>query len=196
VAPLNVSTEDSADFLPMDFGTTSLKTAIVDLDTGCFSLVLSHAALAGSTVAPGRYEVSPAALTKRFQSVCGFYVNLLGTSLDGIALCSEQNGSLARDDYDEPVTDYVSWKDERSLETIDGLSTFDWVMARLGPDFNRITGWRPGPNLPLMNLTHLGRSSELPRARSCPRAERPTASRRKPNTDGAIPWCSHRAGSV
>ena len=71
---------DAGRFLLMDFGTTSLKTAIVDLGTGRFSEVRSHASLAKCSDAPGRYEVSPAALTDRFLSVCDLYFNRLGIS--------------------------------------------------------------------------------------------------------------------
>jgi sugar (pentulose or hexulose) kinase len=153
----------AAYYLLMDFGTTSLKTAVVDLDTGFFSHVRSFPSLLNCCLEPGRFEVLPAALTDRFLSVCNFYYYELCVPFEGIVLCSEQNGSLVLDEHDRPLTNYIGWKDERSLEPIDGVSTFDQVMGQLGERFKRITGTRPGPNLPLMSVAHLGRLSGLPK---------------------------------
>ena len=71
-------------------------------------------------------------MTDRFLSVCDFYFNELGVPFEGIAVCSEQNGVLVLDEHDQPVTSYISWKDERSLLPVDGLSTFALVTERLG----------------------------------------------------------------
>ena len=148
-------------FLLLDFGTTSTKTAIVDLDTGVFSQVESHPALPDCSAMPGHYEVSPASLTDRFNSICKFYFEELSVQFEGITLCSEQNGFIVLDRENKPMTNYVSWKDERSLEPIDGLSTFSLLTEELGEHFKTITGWRPGPGLPIMNVTHLARMSML-----------------------------------
>ncbi len=97
---------DATRFLLMDFGTTSLKTAMVDLDTGRFAHVRSFPSLPKCGDAPRRYEVSPVALTDRFQSVCDLYFNKMGIAFTGIALCSEQNGFLVLDEHDAPASNY------------------------------------------------------------------------------------------
>lgn len=148
-------------YLLVDFGTTSTKTALVDLDSGLFSHVQSHSSVPG-TQAPGRYEIEPFALGRRFQKICELYSEQLATPFDGIVLCSEQNGFLVLDDQNRPISNYVSWKDERSLESVDGVDTFSLVMKHLGGAFKRISGCHPGPGLPIMNATHMARLTFLP----------------------------------
>lgn len=148
-------------FLLLDFGTTSTKAAVVDLETGFFSHVRSFSSLPSCSDLPGQYEASPAALADRFNSICRLYYDELVQPFVGIALCSEQNGFVALSQANQPLTNYISWKDERSLEPIDGLSTFSLLTRELGERFKEITGWRPGPGLPIMNVTHLARSSQL-----------------------------------
>jgi len=148
-------------FLLLDFGTTSTKAAVADLDSGLFSRVRSFPSLPSCSNLPGRYEVAPTALTDRFNSVCRLYYNELPEPFAGIGLCSEQNGFVALSPANEPLTNYISWKDERSLEPIDGLSTFALLTQELGARFKEISGWRPGPGLPIMNAAHLARSGLL-----------------------------------
>lgn len=148
-------------FLLLDFGTTSTKAAAVDLDSGAFSHVRSFPSLPSCSDIPGRYEVSPAALTDRFNSICCLYYDELSEPFAGIVLCSEQNGFIALSEANQPLTNYISWKDERSLEPIGGLSTFSLLTRELGERFKEITGWRPGPGLPIMNVTHLARCGHL-----------------------------------
>ena len=148
-------------YLLMDFGTTSTKSAVVDLDSGTFSHVRSHPSLANCSSTPGHYEISPDALLDRFNGICATYYGELGIRFAGIVFCSEQNGFVALDEHNRPLTNYVSWKDERSTELIDGVSSFDLVTRRLGADFKRISGWRPGAGLPVMNTVHLGRTGKL-----------------------------------
>jgi sugar (pentulose or hexulose) kinase len=100
-------------FLLMDFGTTSIKTSIVDLDTGAFSYIKGHPSVSNLAVMPGRYEISPSSLRERFLSICDFYFAQLGIQFEGIAICSEQNGFVALNQENVPITNYISWKDER-----------------------------------------------------------------------------------
>jgi sedoheptulokinase len=150
-----------AQVLLVDFGTTSVKTAIVDLDTGVYSHVRSHTSVPDCAGTPGHYEMAPLSLQDRFRSICTSYYSGMGLRFEGIFICSEQNGFLVLDPRGRPTTNYVSWKDERSLEPIDGLDTFSLLTDRLGDEFKTITGWRPGPGLPIMNVTHLARQSRL-----------------------------------
>ena len=106
---------------------------------------------------PGRYEIEPQALTARFLGICDLYARQMASRLTGIVLCSEQNGFVALDDQNKPLTNYVSWKDERSLEPVDGVDTFSLLVEHFGDAFKQISGWRPGPGLPIMNAAHMAR---------------------------------------
>jgi xylulokinase len=53
----------------------------------------------------------------------------------------------------------VGWRDERSREPIGGVDSVTLVTRALGDRFRAITGMRPRPGLPLMNLVHLLREA-------------------------------------
>ena len=60
-------------FLLIDFGTTSTKSALLDLDSGLFTPPESYPALANIADREGRCEYALAALTERFNSICSSY---------------------------------------------------------------------------------------------------------------------------
>jgi sedoheptulokinase len=147
--------------LLIDFGTSSIKSAIVDLKSGEFSFVQSHASGECCSALPRHYEVSPSQLRERFIAICDHYLTDLAIDYEGIVICSEKNGFVALDADNSPITNYISWKDERSLEELEGVDTFSLVVEGLGDQFWAITGWRPGPGLPYMNVTHLARQARI-----------------------------------
>ncbi len=147
-------------YLLLDFGTTSTKSALVDLDTGIFARLQRHPAIPGIPAPPGRCEIPLEAIRSRFLRICSDYYDLM--PFQGILLCSEMHGFALLDWDGNPLTPYISWKDERSLETLEGKDTFSLVAGQLGPAFKRITGMHPRPGFPLMNLAHLGRATPLP----------------------------------
>ncbi len=150
-------------YLLVDFGTTSTKAVVVDLDTGALSSPQSFPSVASSTAAPGHAEVPLPAIAARFDGICRHFRRAAARPLAGVALCSEMHGFAVLDAAGQPHTPYIGWRDERCLEVIDGDSTYDLVTAHLGPRFKDITGMRPRPGFPLLNLIHLGRRGCLPR---------------------------------
>ena len=149
-------------FLLVDFGTTSTKSALVDLDSGAFSHILRHPAIPNCAAPSSHYEISLDAIRARFLDICTHYYDHLKVHFAGIAICSEMHGFAILDHNKKPLTNYISWKDERSLQEIEGNSTYSRITSHLGPKFQTITGMRPRPGFPLLNLTHLARTSPLP----------------------------------
>lgn len=174
-------------YLAIDFGTTSTKSALVDLDTGVFHDLQRHPSLPANTDRPGHHEVSLSAIRARFDEICTHYLQPErgrptrrpdgGTAgpaggerssprrrdVAGIVLCSEMHGFAVLDPETRlPLTDYLSWLDARALEPIDGTDTFTLVSERLGDRFRQITGMRPRPGFPLINFAHLARQSKRP----------------------------------
>lgn len=147
--------------LLLDFGTTSIKSAVLDLDTGVFSRLRTYPAADNLAHTPGHYEVSPRQLHETFLAICDSYAREPGAAFQAIAICSEQNGFVPLDERNEPMSNYVSWKDERSVEPVHGQGTYFLLTEALGDDFMHITGWRPGPGLPFFNAAHLARQSLL-----------------------------------
>ena len=151
-------------FLAIDFGTTSTKSALLDLEDGAFVGLERRSdggpALAGSGRGGiQRHELSLPQLLQRFDDICHRAWEI--THFDGIVLCSEMHGFVVVSEMGEPQTNYVSWLDARSTEQIDGISTHDLIVEELGDDFRRLTGMRPRPGFPLLNLAHTGRTGEL-----------------------------------
>ena len=149
-------------FLLIDFGTTSTKSALVDLDSGTFSHILRHPAIPNCAAPSGRYEIPLEAIRARFLAICTHYYDDLKVRFAGIAICSEMHGFAILDHGNKPLTNYISWMDERSLQEIEGESTYSRIISDLGPKFQTITGMRARPGFPLFNLIHLARTSPLP----------------------------------
>ncbi len=149
-------------YLAVDFGTTSTKSALVDVETGALVDVRHHPAIPPSPGPPGRFEVPLEAIRDRFLGLCASYASPLDAPLAGIVICSEMHGFALVDDAGRPRSSYVSWKDERSREPIAGVDSVTLVTRALGDRFKAITGMRARPGLPLMNLVHLLRETSLP----------------------------------
>ncbi len=147
-------------FLLLDFGTTSTKSTLVDLDSGEFTPPESHSALANRATRPGRSEFDPLEVHQRFEAICARYY--ARTPFAGIALCSEMHGFVVLDEQDKPLTHYISWKDERSLEPAHGESAFDAVLNAVGDRFTALTGMKARPGFAPMNFLHLSREVSLP----------------------------------
>lgn len=149
-------------FLLVDFGTTSTKSALLQLESGRFERLRRHPALPAAPGPTGHHEVPLAAIRERFHDLCADAWAASG-GFQGIVLCSEMHGfALLRPGTGEPLTRYISWLDGRSLEKVDGRSSFELAAAHLGDDFRRLTGMRPRPGFPLINLVHCGRTMDLP----------------------------------
>ena len=149
-------------FLLVDFGTTSTKSALLQLESGRFEHLRRHPALAAVPGPAGHHEVPLAAIRERFDDLCAEAWAVSGGFL-GIVLCSEMHGfALLHPRTREPLTRYISWLDGRSLERVGGRSSFELVAAHLGDGFRRLSGMRPRPGLPLINLVHCGRTIDLP----------------------------------
>jgi xylulokinase len=142
-------------YLGIDFGTTSTKSALIDVESGALRDVRHHPAIPPSPTPPGRFEVPLAAIRDRFLGICESYAREIGAPPAGIVLCSEMHGFGLIDDAGRPRSSYVSWKDERSREPLAGVDSVTLVTRALGERFRAITGMRPRPGLPLMNLVHL-----------------------------------------
>ena len=150
------------DFLLLDFGTTSTKSVRVDTNTGTLSQPEAYSALANATDRAGRSEFDLQQVHERFEQICAYHY--AQHPFEGIVLCSEMHGFAVLNEYDHPLTTYVSWKDERSLETLRGQCAFDDVLDASGDAFKDLTGMKPRPGFAPMNFLHIARECSLPDA--------------------------------
>jgi|MDTA01.1.fsa_nt_gb sugar (pentulose or hexulose) kinase len=150
-----------SDFLLIDFGTTSTKSIRVDINTGIFSNPHSTNALRNVAKYSSYHEFDMYEVKKRFEDICIDNYNL--SPFTGIIICSEMHGFSILDLNNRPITNYISWKDERSIEKIENKnSAFRDICNYWKDDFKKITGMTPRPGFMPMSLLHISRTNILP----------------------------------
>lgn len=148
-------------FLLIDFGTTRIKVAIVDIDTGKFSRIADFGHLPNCSTQPMYQEISVSEMKSQFLSICSSYYALCDELISGIVVCSQMGGYVLVDKDNQPLTDYISWKDERSLTPIEGISSFEFLKQKMSSTFRQITGMKLRPSFPVASLMHMARNGEL-----------------------------------
>jgi sugar (pentulose or hexulose) kinase len=150
-------------FLLVDFGTTRVKSAIADLETGQISHIASRPACSTPAVEHDNGEIPIRQFQDQFASLCREYYIEQGISFTGIMLSCQMHGfSVLTADY-EPASGYITWKDERSSMPIAGKTSWDLFNQHFGTRFRPITGMNPRPGFPVFNLLHMARQGTLPR---------------------------------
>lgn len=144
----------------VDIGTSRIKATSIRLDSGT---VLARAD--GPSPTPDRRdsgEVASDPLLHR-KAFLDILASLpAGEPPTGIWLCAEMHGFLLDDGKGRPLTQYVSWRDERASR--DGSpSTLNRFQEDLGKAYQEITGMAVRPGLPALVLAHLSRQGHLPR---------------------------------
>ena len=148
-------------YLAVDFGTTSTKSALVDVGTGALTRVRHHPAIAPNPGPPGRFEVPLQAIRDRFLDLAPGYADALDAPLAGIVICSEMHGFAPRRRRRPAAL---------ALRGLEGRAVPRAARRRRQrhpgdprprPRFRAITGMRPRPGFPLMNLVHLLRETPL-----------------------------------
>jgi len=149
-------------YLLCDFGATNVKTAVVDASTGVFSNIRVHSGLGNVSAVRGQYEISLASLRLQFLGILSLYNNQLGVKLEGVFISSQMHGFALVDDSFSPLTDYISWRDERaSLRTNGREAIFPLLADEYGREFRAVTGMKMRPGFPLVNLCHLAREGGI-----------------------------------
>ena len=147
--------------LLIDFGASRVKTAL--LRQGELTDIQSRASVFPCNTENGKYETDVFAIKDIFLSLVKSYS--ANTKLSGIFICSEMHGFALLDNNNAPVSNYVSWKDERCLNEIDGISSFDLLKKNLGNSFFEKTGMNLRPCYPIFNVFHMARSKEISSAK-------------------------------
>jgi sedoheptulokinase len=150
-------------YLLVDFGTSSTKSVLVDLDTGVFHHPKRYGALPRLSGKAYQYETSLVSIRNRFEEICHHYRTELEVRMAGIVICSEMHGFALADESGRPATEYIGWLDERSAHPAgDGPAPYSEIRQRLAREFRVTTGMRPRPGFAILNLVHLARSGPLP----------------------------------
>lgn len=137
--------------LLLDFGATRIKSALVDDKTGALSQMQSRPCTAA--VREGnRFEIPLAKLTEDFLSVCREYA--ARADFQRIMLCSQMHGFVLVDEEEQPLTEYISWQDERVLEASAPGEKSAWELfsQEFGPIFKEVTGMRLRAGFPAVKI--------------------------------------------
>ena len=134
--------------LLIDFGASRVKTAINQgdeiFDIQNFDPVKPY------DIENKKFVVSLNDIKKLFIKIVDKYSSRY--QIDKILMCSEMHGFAVLDENNNPLSDYISWKDERCLNKINGTSSFEYLKNNYGKMFFEITGMKERPCYPFFNL--------------------------------------------
>lgn len=134
--------------LTADFGASRVKAALTD-EHGNLSEVRSYAAAVPQFSGEKCCEVSLAEIKNIFEKLLNDYEAF---GFDEIYLSCEMHGFILCDKNNRPLSNYISWKDERSRNEYRQTSYYDYLSGHIGENFRKITGMKPRECLPIFNL--------------------------------------------
>jgi len=150
--------------LGIDIGSSSIKGAILNLQSGQVERVAKEPfpdPVPG--LPPGFHEVDSSLVLHRTISVIR---QLLAGAADvqQVFFCSQMGGVILTDDASRPVTNYLSWRDQRSLHPLEGSRTplLDEIEQRLSPELFADLGRELKPGTATVLLHWLARHNRLP----------------------------------
>ncbi len=151
-------------FIGIDLGASFIKGAVLDLDGGEireFRRTPFPPFLAG--LPAGFREVDCAQILRRTREELD---RLLAAAPDaaGLVFSSQMFGVLLLDESGHPVSNFISWQDQRGLRPHPSAagSYLDFLSSRLNPKEQRELGRRIRPGLPLSSLLWLKENGRLP----------------------------------
>lgn len=140
--------------LLVDFGASRIKSAIL-ADDEIFD-VQSHPSISPARTDNFKFEVKISDILEKFTSIFKNYQEKYG--FNSVFICSEMHGFALVDENNNFLTDYISWKDERCKNELEGVKTIDLMKEALGETFLQKTGLNVRPCYPVFNLYHILRS--------------------------------------
>lgn len=122
-------------FLLVDFGASRIKSAIYK--NGEILNIKSYPSIMPSVIEDKKFEVSVQELKNIFIKIAeSEFVNL---KYDAVLICSEMHGFILTDKDNKPLTEYISWKDERCLN-MGEINHYNNLKASLSSLFLKHTG--------------------------------------------------------
>lgn len=134
--------------LGLDIGSSSIKGAVLDLGSGEVHSVVKESfpdPLPG--LPTGRFEIDPTEVVTRTRRVISQLL-ALAPQANSLFLCGQMGGVVVVGPDNRPITNYLSWRDQRTLAPHGrGGNTLDEIQRRLG----QLRAWdnEPSKLLPL-----------------------------------------------
>lgn len=143
----------------VDFGTSRVKAALLDLSAGNVGTAVECPSPEARWGEHGEVETDPFLFRDALLKTAGQLARQ-EPSADKVWLCSEMHGFVLDDGKGRPVTPYISWRDQRASR--DGpSSTLARFEQHFGGEYQRMTGMALRPGLPSLTLAHLSRHRRI-----------------------------------
>ena len=125
--------------LLVDFGATHIKSVVYDVFDEQHSDFRKVSTPQNTSKISGEFTVSHEQLTKIFEDICESYKF---HKYEAVFISSQMHGFVVADKNNNPLTDYISWQDQRGpIVELD--------------KFREITGMKSRIGLPVYNLHHM-----------------------------------------
>lgn len=146
----------SKTYLLVDFGASRIKTAI--LSRGSIMFVKEFSSIDAKINDNKYYEISA-------EKLKSFFLNLAQNqykeySYAGILISSEMHGFMLVDSKNKPLTDYISWKDERCLNE-ENIEEYNQFSNKFKSVFLKKTGLELKPCLPVTKIKAVANECKL-----------------------------------
>jgi glycerol kinase len=132
--------------LGLDIGSSSIKGAVLDLDRQRVSSVVREPFPAPVSGLPSRYfEVDPDLVTAAVRQVVSRLIEI-APDAKAIFFCGQMGGAILVDHQGKAVTNYLSWRDQRTLAEYPGGGSYLDEIQRRG--CKKISNCHNLPSLP------------------------------------------------
>jgi sugar (pentulose or hexulose) kinase len=152
-----------AQFVALDLGTTTVKGAVLDLDRRVVGPAARRpfpAPLPG--LPPAWFEVDPGQIVGAARAVLAELLPQ-APGCQGLMLCGQTGGLILTTPEGAPLSNYISWRDQRLTSPAPGGGAyFDRLAQRLTPDDWRVLGQEVRPGASLSFLFWLAQERRLP----------------------------------
>ncbi|MFO1007171.1 MAG: FGGY family carbohydrate kinase [Planctomycetaceae bacterium] len=142
--------------LGLDIGSSSIKGAVLDLDTGTVHSIVKEPFPAPLSGLPtGWYEIDPLEVARRTQRVIEQLL-VIAPDSKSVFFCGQMGGVVLVDANNRPVTNYLSWRDQRTLSPHPGGGDFLQEIQRHIGLLHSFDGDTSSANAPCSLMTQLG----------------------------------------
>ena len=151
-------------FLGIDLGTSFFKGAVLDPATGAIDHVTRRPCPEPVAGLPeGRHELDPREVLDAVRRLLDDLMRV-GPDAVGLVLCGQMHGLVFTDQRGQPLSNIITWKDQRVLEPLPGgepTTYFAALSALLTPEEHARVGREVRVGLPIANLFWLARNNQL-----------------------------------
>lgn len=146
----------SKKYLLLDFGASRIKSAIYK--NGKFTNIFEIPSLNPINLDKNKFEISSIELRDVFCNIVKKQYS--ETMFDAIFICSEMHGFMLVDENNTPLSNYISWKDERCINS-ENINEYEILKNEISTSFLETTGMKFRPCYPITKINSLANDLEI-----------------------------------